>query len=153
MRPCQVLLPILFAIAPTLFASCSSKEKEIEKSRANKMGERLGEITRDLGVGLRDGITRDFTAPVNVDNSLEKQVRVGKVKYNTTENSVAVYVEALVDLSSKLQLRAYDSSGAEIGRVIRTVSLAKDEADYFEFRFKPRVPLSEARVLKLLAKQ
>lgn len=88
---------------------------------------------------LRSTASSDFVLHESV-----KDVDVSQVSENAT--TISAYFEFKNAFSSGLELRAYDSEGAEVGRSAPSAKLkqAPDSATYVEFKFDPRVPLTRA---------
>ncbi|HRP70197.1 MAG TPA: hypothetical protein PLY93_11745 [Turneriella sp.] len=131
------------------FGYCGKKNQEIEKSKANKLGESLGNTMRDLGAGLRDGISNDATAPIKLADELSTVLKLGAVKYNTRTNAITVYCEALTDIDLNVMLKIFDAQNQEMGRVKHRLKMESEDAQNIAFTFDATIDLSNARLIHL----
>lgn len=174
-----IAVGVLSAIC--VLAGCKSREEQIEAERSKGaemvedkaalvkgVGQALqndgqkaaAEITAGVGKvfgGVAEGVDRSYEAKIGVDASAsgrqlksERAVRLGAD--GEKRDGVKVYVLSAQVFKGKLQLRALDSKGTEVGRSDKIDSeLGADDASYIEFRFDSATPMSRVDKFVLYA--
>jgi len=177
----KALIAICVLSAACALAGCKNREEQLEAERSKGaemvedkaamvkgVGQALqndgkkaaAEITTGVGKvfgGVAEGVDRAYEAKIVVDASAsarklgsERAVRLGAD--GEKKDGVKVYVLSGEAFKGKLQLRALDGKGVEVGRSDKVEStLDADDASYVEFRFDSATPMSRVEKYVLYA--
>jgi hypothetical protein len=134
------LVSILAAIV--IFASCNSF-KEKSKNTINKAGEVVGKAGSEFADGMKKGVEKTFTNPMELSADLKaKGLQTGKIIINgtdsTTDNIVSAYLIFNGDINQSVTMKLFSDAGQEFGRANQPLKAAKGEARYVDFVFDKR---------------
>lgn len=91
---------------------------------------------------------------VYLDDGLRNAgLQVQRVLLSKKVDRATIYASFSQPFSQAVILKAYDRTGAEIGRSIRNISGTTDEATYVDFEFNANVPLNLAESFRLVYAQ
>ncbi|MDP5238929.1 hypothetical protein Q9Q94_05275 [Uliginosibacterium sp. 31-16] len=168
----KALIAFCIVGAACAMAGCKNREEQLEAERSKGaemvedkaalvkgVGQALqndgkkaaAEITTGVGKvfgGVAEGVDRAHEAKIALDASAsgrqlksERAVLLGAD--GEKKDGVKVYVLSAQAFKGKLQLRAVDGKGSEVGRSDKIDSdLGADDASYVEFRFDSATPMS-----------
>lgn len=118
--------------------------KKNGSTAAESLSEGLGSVVKGVAGGV-DKVESSFAISVHADAAAKKLSanRIVMSDKSGTAKAVKVYVLSAEAYKGKLQLRALDGKGVEIGRSSKVDSdLGKDDAAYVEFEFDEATPFS-----------
>jgi len=89
-----------------------------------------------------------------LDSNTKNIFQIGRLDKSiaSSSNITSVYIIAKQDFTGSVKLKAFDQDGVEIGRSTQELQLTNDDAQYFDFSFDQRTPLSQAVKFTLEAK-
>lgn len=133
---------ILLAAAMLAFASCNSF-KEKSKHTINKAGEVVGNAGSEFADGMRKGVEKTFSNPIELSPALiAKGLQTGKIIVSSsdsgTDNVVSAYVIFNGDIDQSVTMKLFSDDRQEFGRVTQTIKGTKGEARYIDFTFDKR---------------
>lgn len=177
----KALIAICVLSAACALAGCKNREEQLEAERSKGaemvedkaamvkgVGQALqndgkkaaAEITTGVGKvfgGVAEGVDRAFEVRITVDASASAR-KLGSERAlrlsvdGEKKDGVKAYVRSAETFSGKLQLRALDGKGVEVGRSDKVDSkFDADDASYVEFHFDSATPLSRVDKFVLYA--
>ena len=139
-----ILLAILLSVS---VLSCN-KIKNKTRAKFSKSGEDIGKTSTEFIENVGEGIDKALSLKIQVSEELlNKGFATGKYSIessDTTENNILVlYLIFNEDFNETINLKAFDKSDLEIGRINMKVKGKKDEAIYYDFEFDQRTILDK----------
>lgn len=115
------------------------------KDAACSLTQGIGGVVKGMAQGV-DSLEADFKIQLS-DSAKSQQLKAERAvlqeKNAEGQKGLKVYVQSAQAFKGKLQLRASDDKGSEIGRSQKVEqNLAADDAAYIDFRFDAATPLS-----------
>lgn len=132
-----------------LLTACSSGDV---KEKINQAGDVAGQTVGEFASGISSGVEKAFEVKIGLNQMLINEgVSIGKVSLNDSggnDNVLTVYMMFSRDFDRNITAKAFDSKGAEMGRVRAPVRFKTDEAGFVEFRFDPRTNIdSDSKII------
>lgn len=141
---------LLVATKAKLLKGAGEAVKKEGKEAAQTLAEGTGEVVKGVGEGIEKGF---MAVKFKLDESAAANgvgvTRAARAESGTAEHTVTVYVTFEKALSGVLEMRAYDASDVEVGRVKVSVDEKESGAHYIDFTFDPRTPLLTAGYVSL----
>lgn len=107
----------------------------------------LFKTSDDSAASIEDSVVRT----VYLEDAMRAAgLRVDRVLLAKKADKATIYASFLQPFSGLVMLKAYDRTGAEIGRSRRTIAGKTDEAMYADFEFDSNVPLKLAESFRLV---
>lgn len=143
---------LLVATKAKLLKGAGEAAKKEGKEAAETVMEGTGEVFKGLGEGVEKGLK---AVKVKLDESVAGNgigvTRAARGEEGTQAHTVTAYVTFEKAFTGTLELRAYDSGDAEVGRVKVESDEKESGAHYIDFTFDPRTPLLTAAYVQLRA--
>lgn len=119
--------------------------KKDGKEAAESVSEGVGEVFNGVNKGFDNSLTKIDVSTADVFKQYIELGRTGK-HYNDTTHKTDIIIYAIFkkDLKGKLLLKAFDKEKKELGRKTVEVNKKTDDAEYINFEFDERTPLSLA---------
>jgi hypothetical protein len=133
---------VLFLALIAGLAACDSV-KEKSKEAINKAGEVAGKAGSEFADGMRKGVEKTFSNPVELSAGLQaKGLQTGKILIagsdSTTDNIVSAYCIFSDNIDQPVTMKLFSDTGQEFGRVTVPLKGNKGEARYIDFVFDKR---------------
>ena len=121
--------------------------KDKARHAAEKVVKSGADIIQSAGKGLSEGFTDIDITLISDLNDLS--VEIGPSRKIIGEDVVSIYFISHEPFENTFRLYAFNDSGEEIGRSTVSVTLDRDTADYVDFIFDNRTPLTQAQRYEL----
>jgi hypothetical protein len=132
----------ILALGLTFFLFSCNSFKEKSKDTINKAGEVVGKAGSEFADGMRKGVEKTFSNPVELSAALKAKLQTGKVLIagtdSTTDNIVSAYLIFNEATDQPVTMKLFSDAGQEFGRATVAVKGAKGEAKYQDFVFDKR---------------
>ena len=141
----------MVAIKSKMIKGAGDALKNEGKEAAESTAEGLSEIIKGANKGFDKSISG---AKIELDSNTKNILQIGRLDKSiaSSSNTTSVYIIAKQDFTGSVKLKAFDQDGIEIGRSTQELQLTNDDAQYFDFSFDQRTPLSQAVKFTLEAK-
>jgi hypothetical protein len=143
---------MLVAMKAKVLKGAGEAAKKEGKEAAETVIEGTGEVVKGMGEGFEKGLKQ---IKVKLDESVASNgigvTRATRAEDGTAAHTVTAYVTFEKAFSGTLELRAYDSGDAEVGRVKVEANEKESGAHYVDFTFDPRTPLLTTAYVQLRA--
>ena len=143
---------LLVATKSKLLKGAGEALKKEGKEAVETVTEGTGELVKGIGEGVEKGLK---AVKVKLDESVAANgiglTRAARGEDGTKAHTVTAYVTFEKAFTGTLELRAYDSADAEVGRVKLEVTEKESGAHYVDFTFDERTPLLTAAYVQLRA--
>lgn len=136
---------LLVATKAKLIKGAAEAVKKEGKEAAEVLAEGTGEVVKGIGTGIEKGLKEvkltatDTLAPLGLTAT-----RATRGEDGTRAHTVTVYMTFEKAWAGAVELRAYDTSDREVGRVKVDLDEKEANAHYVDFVFDPRTPLLTA---------
>lgn len=130
---------------------------DVVKEKGGGLGKTAGQGVGDLIKGVGSGVKDVVNPPVTVE--LEKSAAEAGFTVNRANESggevdarmIEVYGAFAKPFRGRLELRAFDEKGAELGQGVleKQLDLPKDSVELLKFRFPPSVRFTHAKLYRL----
>jgi len=125
--------------------------KKEGKEAAESISEGAGELVKGITSGFDKSLNK---VDVRLAIEIQESVELGRVsKSNAPDddgnNTVSAFLDPKEDLKGVFTLKAFDADGVEIGRSKYGVDVAKDDAQYHDFKFDERTPMLQVSHFEL----
>ncbi len=130
---------------------------DVLKEKGGVLGKTTGQGVTDLIKGVGSGVKDSVNPPVKVElekSASEAGVAVTSAHEGTgdaTARNIEVYGTFAKPFRGRLELRAFDEQGAEIGQGVseKQLDLPKDSVELLQFRFPVSMRFTHAKVYRL----
>lgn len=141
---------LLIATKAKLLKGAGEAAKKEGKEAAETVFEGTGEVVKGIGEGVEKGLK---AVKVKLDESVAANgigvTRAARAEEGTAAHTVTAYVTFEKAFTGTLELRAYGTDDAEVGRVKVEVTEKESGAHYVDFTFDQRTPLLTAGYVQL----
>lgn len=125
--------------------SCD-RAKQGAKDALNEGGRVAGTAAGEVLEGVATGVEDTWSIQVELSEELKQQgLGLGKVQVesgaNGNDNLLVLYFTTTNATKDTLQVKAFDNSGAEMGRAIVVLDAPAGSGDFYEVRFPDRTDL------------
>lgn len=136
-----------------LLTACNGLRNETDNV-IGKSGEVVGKSAGEFFSGVGEGVEKTLDCKVILSDELKNKglsTGVYTIESSTAgaQNVFTLYFIFAKDFSGEVQARVKDPSGAEKGRVTRSISDKAGNAGYTEFAFDPRTNIESKNVIEL----
>ena len=133
----------IYLIYVTFFVILNACSSRSVKEKINQAGDVTGQAVGEFASGVSSGMGKAFDVKVSLSENLkDKGISFGKTTVSSdsgaTDNLLTAYLIFEKDFNESLTAKAFDSKGAEMGRVTINAAGKKGDAKYFEFHFDKR---------------
>jgi len=143
---------LCIALVP-LLAACNGLRNETGEV-IGKGGEAVGKSAGEFFSGVGQGVEKTRDCKVVLSDELKNKglstgVYIVEGSAGGSQNVFILYLIFAKDFSGEIQARVKDPSGAEKGRVTRSISDKAGNAGYTEFAFDPRTHIESKNIIEL----
>ncbi|WP_196888528.1 hypothetical protein [Aureivirga sp. CE67] len=138
----------IVSIKSKLIKGAGDALKSDGKEAAESASEGLGEVIKGTSSGFDKSLAR---VNVKSDSTFSKVFEIGRTAMNVEKDTskIVVYLIANKDFNGKVKLKAFDNMEKEMGRKTMPVNMKEDDAEYFDFIFDKRTPLSQVEYYEI----